>query len=60
VDLQIPVAWKRLKIQNGGKIMNLTSDRSACRPDSNGVNGAPIRVWMKEIEAVKVRLSFAD
>ena len=52
------VAWKKLKIQSGGKVMNLTSDRSVYRPNSNGVNDTPIRVRMKEIEAVKVGLTF--
>ena len=32
------VAWKKLKIQSGGKAINLTSDRSARRSNSNGVN----------------------
>ena len=40
--------------------MNLTSDRSARRPNSNGANDTPIRVRMKEIEAVKVGLTFDD
>ena len=54
------MAWKKIKIQSGGKAMNLTSNQSACRLDSNGVNDTPIRVRMKEIEAVKVGLNFDD
>ena len=54
------MAWKRLKIQSGGKVMNLKLDRSAHRPNSNGANDTPIQVWMKEIEAVKVRFTFDD
>ena len=52
------MAWEKLKIQSGGKMMNLTSDRSACHLDSNGVNDTPIQVRMKEIEVVKVGLTF--
>jgi len=58
VDLQTLVAWKRLKIQSGRKMKNLTSDRSARCPDSNGVNDTPIRAQMKEIGVVKVGLNF--
>lgn len=54
------VAWKKLKIQSGGKTMNLTSDQSASRPNSNGANGTPIRVRMKRIEVVKIGLTFDD
>jgi len=36
------VAWKKLKIQSGGKAMNLKLDRSAHFPVSNGVNDTPI------------------
>jgi len=53
-------AWKKLKIQSGGNAMNLTSDRSAHRLDSNSANDTPIRVQMKKIEAVKVGLTFDD
>lgn len=57
MDLQT-VAWKKLKIKCGVKAMNLTSDRSTRCPDSNGVNDTLIRVWMTEIEAIKVGLTF--
>lgn len=59
VDLHT-VAWKKLKIQNGGKVMNLTLDRIPHCPNSNNANNTPIRVRMKEIEAVKVGLTFDD
>ena len=44
---------EKLKIQSGRKESILTLDQSARHPDSNGVNGTPIRVqimrlWQKE------------
>ena len=58
MDLQTPVAREKFNIQSGGKTMNLTLDRSARRPDSNGGNDTPIQLWMKEIEAIKFGLTF--
>ena len=43
-----------LKIQSEKKSINLASDRSVRRPNSNGVNDTPIQVCMKKIEVVKV------
>lgn len=40
--------------------MNLTSNRSAHRPDSNCENDTPIWVQMKKIEPVKIGLNFDD
>ena len=40
---------ENLKIQSGRKESILTSDRSAHHPDSNGVNGTRIQVWMMEL-----------
>lgn len=54
------VVGKKLKFQSGGKEINLTSNQSAHRLDSNGVNNTPIWVWMKRIELVKFGLTFDD
>lgn len=40
---------EKAQIQIGGKMVNLTSDRSARHSDSNGANDTPIQVRMKEI-----------
>lgn len=54
------VAWENLKIQSGGKTINFTSDRSVRHPDSNCVNGTPIEVRMKKIEAIRFGLNLID